>query len=109
MVQKFDYGLCIICNEGIFNPLCPNCISNEIFAWLFEKDIAVAKEFRKKKFVEDIDGGSCIACRDNTSYICPYCFTRQVFHWLKRKNAGRKIVNEFLEVFNFDFEHCGYS
>jgi len=108
MAQKFDYGLCIVCNEGIYNPLCPNCISNEIIAWLSEKNETLAKEFRKKGFVEDIDGGRCAVCNENSSYICPYCFTRQVMHWLKAK-AGKKIVREFLEVFNFDFEHCGYA
>jgi len=47
----------------------------------------------------------CVACGNNTAFICPYCFAVYALHVLKDKKASKHILDEFRELFNFDFEH----
>jgi len=51
----------------------------------------------------------CIKCKSKSVYLCPYCFTEIILNKLKQIKASKKLKQEFFELFNFDFEHNGYS
>jgi hypothetical protein len=51
----------------------------------------------------------CVSCGKPRATLCPYCFTNFVFNQLKKENVNRQILREFLQFFNYDFEHTGYS
>ena len=55
------------------------------------------------------DSTECIKCKDKRAAVCPYCFTDFVLMELKKIRANRIVLKEFLEFFNFDFDHDGYS
>lgn len=106
--------MCDICSEAIINPLCPFCLATEINAWL-----TLYPSLRKELFpklgeylrrmnnkIENYTG--CIKCKNNRAFICPYCFTEYVLRELKKLGANKIIIKEFLEFFNFDFDHTGY-
>lgn len=118
-----EVGICFDCKEGIFNPICADCLSNEIKAWL--KDISlkhivnektlkiikkiIAIEIDKVKEIKLINE-KCMKCEGRV-LLCPYCFTERVYLALKNKTdcKNKKIVKNFLTYFNFDFDHTGYS
>jgi hypothetical protein len=102
---------CEICNEPISNPLCPVCLTTEIEAWLtlypsLRQDLIPRLE---KKFKHSIkDAVQCIKC-NNQSSVCPLCFTKTVLNELRAIRVNKIILREFLQFFNFDFEHVVYT
>lgn len=115
MIQNNSHGLCLECNGGIFNPICPSCLVGEMRAWLasngFSKKIShEISEFAnriKNRFIDE--GIDCAICKSSQTSICPYCFTSRIYNFLQKLNVKRNILEEFLTYFNYDFEHNGYS
>lgn len=113
MLKSFSdsRGICVECNEGIYNPVCPSCLSREVEAWL--DGARLGKEIKGKiKRIKDRDelgGVRCAICKEQETSICPYCSTRHIYDALLTAGASKKVVEEFLTFFNFDLEHSGYS
>jgi len=112
------FSECLNCHEVIFNPICPACLAVEIEAWLqpifpYHKKITKKIEdyIRKTNNLASKTGKltKCISCRKLSVSLCPYCFTEYVFNLLKKIKVNKAILKEFLEFFNYDFEHTGYS
>lgn len=51
---------------------------------------------------------TCVACQRPT-HICPLCFTTYLYSLVKEAGLGVRATSQFLFIFNFDFEHTGYS
>lgn len=108
---------CLDCKEAIYNPICPSCLAFQIQVWLS----SISSYPLKKKIIEKINqyikktnnlaghATQCVSCKKPTASLCPYCFTNYVFNLLKEMNVHTTILKEFLQFFNFDFEHTGYS
>jgi len=112
-LEKETHNDCLSCGENINHPICHNCIAKA-----FKK--------KKKKFPEhhEIKGKlnifmkhhnhingeskSCVHCGANV-HVCPYCFTSHLYELIKETGLGVRAMSEFLFIFNFDFEHNGYS
>ena len=112
----YENAECLECKEAIFNPICPSCLASQIEAWLasYPSDIRDKIIERIKDYAEKtsrIAGKStkCISCKKRKAALCPYCFTAYVFEELKRAKVSRIILKEFVQFFNYDFEHSGYS
>jgi len=112
MLKKYVYGICMECHEVIYNPICPSCLSTEIRKWLEDTNFRM-----KKPVVSEMQsilnrgrcfGSSCVICRKQSTFLCPYCFTELVYKKLKQLKIAKKILLDFLKIFNFDFEHTGY-
>lgn len=116
MVSERFYG-CVDCREAVFNPLCPDCLTLQLDVWLSsissyplkEKILKRIKEYVRR--TNNLVGEStvCVACKLPRASLCPYYFTNYVFNLLKEMNVNRIILKEFLQFFNYDFEHTGYS
>ncbi len=107
--------LCDVCSIAVTNPICPSCMTEEVEAWLtlypdLRNQILPRLDHYLKK-IEDkpFDSTRCIKCKSKKAAVCPYCFTENVLNELKRIKANRIILKEFLQFFNFDFEHTEYS
>ncbi len=113
MIKNFSdsRGICVECNEGIFNPICPSCLLREVEAWLDGTRLGneVKKKLNKVIDSDGLEGVKCAICKDEGISICPYCFTRHVYDALMSARVSKSIADEFLTFFNFDFEHNGYS
>ncbi len=115
MIQNNSYDLCLECNEGIFNPICPNCLAREMQAWIesngfdsrIGRSITLFANITKNKFIDE--GVECAICKSNQTSICPYCFTSKIYNFLQKLKVRKEILEEFLIYFNYDFEHNGYS
>ena len=50
---------CVVCNEVITNPICPDCLAERMQAWLAETNPKLAKDIRGYH----LDGDTkCIFC-----------------------------------------------
>ena len=107
--------MCDVCSEAVSNPLCPYCLSTEINAWLtLYPDLRRKLLPKMRHYLNQIDhklfdATKCIKCGNKRASVCPYCFTGFVLRELKALDASKIVLKEFLEFFNFDFEHAEYS
>ena len=113
--HNFIHEDCLSCGAHINHPLCPDCIYKGFKKWI-EKFPKEQSDIRRqiKKFLKGhrhLEGKSqsCVACGKNTTHTCPYCFTEYLYQKSKEAGLGVRALAEFLFIFNFDFEHNGYS
>ena len=103
------------CNEAIFNPICPSCLVRQVKHWIngnitnnrVRSGIVRFAESLKDEFYSE--GIACVICRDNETPICPYCFTEEIYTFIVKSGGDKKIIEEFMTHFNYDFEHAGYE
>lgn len=106
--------VCDDCREAVINPLCPFCLTIEFEAWLTlypnlkHEILPKIKKYLSKSDSNDNPSTKCIKCGYKSTFLCPYCFTEHVLYELKAINAGKIVLKEFFEFFNFDFDHTGY-
>jgi hypothetical protein len=109
-----EHNDCLSCGENIKHPICPECIANGFHQWThkFSELHGIDKKIRNfLKAHDHLNGDStkCVACNRKTVHICPHCFTDFLYNTIKKAGAGTRALTEFLFIFNFDFEHAGYS
>ncbi|MFH0831514.1 MAG: hypothetical protein V1886_01445 [archaeon] len=115
MIKSNSNNLCIVCNEGIHNPICPVCLAGEIKEWIETNNLSSEAKKKivsyasriKNKFIDS--GTECTICRENQTAVCPYCFTEEMYNFLMKLNLQKDAVESFLTSFNYDSEHAGYS
>lgn len=112
--EHLDFLECVECGKSIYNPVCPQCITDEFVSWLDNYN----KLKGKKEMIKEVNGfikrhkdfeshsENCISCGNERVFMCPYCFTRYLFRVVKRNNP--ELLPEFLVLFNYDFNHSGY-
>jgi len=106
---------CLSCGYNINHPLCPECIAKGFKQWLLrfpkdeEKIIKQVNKFLAAHRHIDGNAKKCSACGKQNTYLCPYCFTEYLYKLAKEAGLGVQALSEFLFIFNFDFEHNGYS
>lgn len=107
--------LCDVCSEAITNPICPSCLTIEIQAWMtmypsLNKELfPILNEYLEKIEDKSTDSAECIKCNSNKVAVCPCCFTNYVLEQLRKIHANELVLKEFLEFFNYDFEHNVYT
>lgn len=116
MITHYTDALCVACGEIIYNPICPECLAVEVQEWLEDKSgiPRLKKEVIRvvnnlTGYGKQIRGLRCVTCNHPSAFMCPYCFTEEVYAKLKQRKASKELLQEFLETFNFDFNHQGYS
>ncbi len=107
-----NFNDCIVCQEPIINPICPDCLSEQLKVWLSTySDLSkrvmpkIQEYLNEIHFKEDAFQNltTCVSCRNKKAAICPYCFTEFVFNLLKKLDVDKRILLEYLRFFNFDF------
>lgn len=112
-LEKELHNSCLSCGEDIRHPLCPNCITKAFLQWTkkFPEHHNIKRNLNTfMRHHNKIKGKSkpCTACNNNV-HICPYCFTDYLHKLIKESKMKIQTMTEFLFLFNFDFEHKGYS
>ena len=111
--EKEIHNDCLSCGNDIRHPLCPNCIAKAFNLWTIkfpEHKILKSKLNVFMKHHNKIESLSkpCVVCQKSV-HICPLCFTTHLHNLVKETGLGIKAMTQFLFIFNFDFEHKGYS
>lgn len=87
---------CVVCDEAISNPICPDCLAKQMRNWLVEFDPLLASEVDGFSIEGDT---TCLFCGQGMS-ICAHCYSMDVYEQLAVKNA--KLAQEFVSHFDFD-------
>ena len=96
---------CLICNEAITNPVCPDCLERQVMYWVNEKQPSLVRVLKRvgdsvKTF--DVDNTHCIICKRSMN-ICPHCYCLEIYQWLKDNETD--LAGNFLERFNFELDY----
>ena len=115
LVGYMEKEVCVLCLQGIKNPICSKCRIREIEYWLKESAIdkrikgKILKEIRKRFNVEIISESKCIICSDEFLNLCGYCFFHEIYKILKKYNVTRNQIVPYLETFNYRFFDNNYE
>ena len=112
-----NYGknpVCIECGDSISNPICHECMQEEIIAWLV--DTAYRKGMNVDKLKAAVamkakelwgypeTGITCVTCGEGL-LICSYCFIRHVESVFNREKVAIPFPSfSFSSSHHFDFE-----
>ena len=86
---------CVVCEEVITNPICPDCLARQMKAWLGETHPELART---------IDGGyvpgetNCLFCGQDMG-ICAHCYSKDVYEQLALSDES--LAREFMARFDF--------
>jgi hypothetical protein len=94
---------CVVCEEAITNPICLNCLEEEVKQWLVDKKktqlspllaqhTEVFRAFKHR-------GVDCIKCSGNMN-VCAHCYTKEIYGWFRQDI--RQFSDEFLDCFDFE-------
>ena len=106
VLTEFEQSHCDICAESITNPICPDCIVNEVNEWIILYPKIRKKIIPKlKKYLINLENQNssvnCIKCK-KAQTVSPYCFTNIIEGELKKLTNNWKLIDEFNELFDFD-------
>ncbi len=93
---------CVICQEAITNPICPDCLHREIEEWLLDKNKSLVPKLRAYTWIYGSyrhTGTSCVICGGDMS-VCAHCFCKDVYDFLSSELGEN--ADDFLFSFNFE-------
>lgn len=93
---------CVICQEAITNPVCPDCLQREIEHWLVDVNPSLVSNLRDYTGIFDAytqKGVDCVICGRDMR-VCAHCFCKDIYQ-LFRDKLGQK-ADDFLFSFNFE-------
>ena len=87
---------CVVCDEAVTNPVCPECVEEEIVTWLHEFKPELINELRDVTDEILSPGGStlCILCK-NPMAVCTFCYTQHIKDWLTAYPVARERFHLF--------------
>ncbi|MCC7575007.1 hypothetical protein KO361_05425 [Candidatus Woesearchaeota archaeon] len=100
---------CVLCEEYITNPLCPECIGAQIKTWLLEAkpELIDLLDLETSKLSQHLfNKNFCISCKKDMD-VCSYCYTEHVLEWLEDK-LSKELLSDFVKFFHYDFHRKGY-
>ncbi|MAG60316.1 hypothetical protein CL619_00870 [archaeon] len=87
---------CIDCTEVISNPVCSECLGNQMKQVLGEIDPALPDRIVTSNFAGDTH---CISCGSEMG-LCAHCFSKDIYYQIKDVNSVA--AEEFLARFDYD-------
>ena len=96
---------CVVCEDAITNPICPECLEKEVKHWLSDNHSSLIPKMRDYTGIFNTfthDGVDCVICGSNMN-VCAHCYCKEV-HGFLRNQLG-KDAEEFLFSFNFELMH----
>ncbi len=101
-----DEQKCVICDEAITNPICPECLERQVMYWIAEIKPSLVPILRGiGSSVKTFTHGntSCVICGSSMN-VCPHCYCNEIFTWLT-ENEYDDLAEVFLEHFNFELDY----
>jgi hypothetical protein len=97
---------CVICDEAITNPICPDCLSRQVTYWAHENNSSIMPVLVRvgdsvKEFTHD--NTSCVICKKDMN-VCPHCYCSEIYSWLI-ESRHRRMSKKFLKHFNYELDY----
>jgi hypothetical protein len=92
---------CVICQEAITNPICPECLQKEIEQWLVDKNKSLVPKLRSYASVYRAfrhAGTGCIICGSDMK-VCAHCYCKDIYELFSDELED---AEDFLFSFNFE-------
>ncbi len=90
------FNQCVECDEVITNPLCSECLAENMRLVVEEHDPFLAEKIQGIAIEGDT---TCIRC-GNRMALCAHCFSMETYEFLQEQNEG--LAAEFASRFDFD-------
>ena len=93
---------CVICQEAITNPICPDCLQREVEHWLADFNPSLVPQLREYTGIFDAythEGVTCVICGRDMR-VCAHCFCKDIYQLFRDQLKDK--AEDFL--FSFDFE-----
>ena len=90
--------ICPICNEAISNPICIDCLEQELLYWARDRDKNLVREIRRLRNsldVFDMGEEKCIRCGTEMN-ICSHCFLTEVYKLIKDEELKTLFRKSFI-------------
>lgn len=97
---------CVICDEAITNPVCPNCLERQMMHWIGEIKpslIPILRGIGNSVMEYTHENTSCVICGGNMN-VCPHCYCNEIYSWLN-DNGYEDLAVGFLAHFNFELDY----
>lgn len=95
---------CLICEDVITNPICPDCLGNEFKAWLGDHRRTVLLKIQKDlySFKEQMgpEGTTCVICKEPMA-ICPHCLAKSAQRIIDGEDEV-ELSTQFMTHFNWN-------
>jgi phosphoribosyl-dephospho-CoA transferase len=78
---------CIICDSIITNPICVECVNNELRQWFNENNLCSGTKIKLNLLEQDNNEyyiEKCLLCKNPLS-ICTHCYYHEIFEIIKEK------------------------
>ena len=86
---------CVDCDDIITQPICSECLSNQMKVMVAELDPSLVSEIDSA----NIPGGThCIQCSSEMG-LCAHCYSKDIYFQIKEKNS--EIAEQFIARFDF--------
>lgn len=92
--------VCTICEEAVTNPICSECLAEQMRHWLKQRNMTsevVEDSLKIFKGLPEIS--KCVLCGSNMT-VCRHCFAKEVYDELKFTNP--EMEEEFMRMFNYE-------
>ena len=86
-----ENAICVVCREGITNPICPECLAKEIKHWRPE----LSRLITKQAYGYTTEA-KCMFCGEWMS-ICAHCYCRDIYDILIEEDPV--VAEEFRDLF----------
>jgi len=90
------FNRCIECEDIITNPICPDCLVQQMRVMVAEKNPSLAKDI-DGIYIEG--GTNCFQCGKSTG-LCAHCFSKDIYFQIKEKDL--LLAQEFAQRFDYD-------
>jgi len=92
--------VCTVCSEAITNPICPDCLAEQMISWLNEIKVDLDVVYDSALIFKGLEtSGKCIKCNKDMT-VCRHCFTREVYNGLVDKYP--KLEEDFMRMWNYE-------
>ncbi len=88
---------CQVCNEAITNPVCSNCLQNEITHWMEDFQAGDSESVKNVTtlFSHFKTGVKCIICKEELN-VCAHCYCKEA-----KIHVNEKSNDDFVRAFDF--------
>jgi hypothetical protein len=98
---------CVICDEAITNPICPECLERQVMYWIAESNkpslVPILRGVGASVKAFTHENTTCIVCNENMN-VCPHCYCSEVYMWLIDNEYG-ELAAGFLRHFNYELDY----
>jgi len=97
-------NICAVCDEQIYKPVCPLCLTDQMQLWFEKNKISLVRDFRQevRLFLDRVrryNRLTCTLCRIETeTAICQACFKDRIFNWVGR--TDKALATDFIRAFS---------